>query len=271
MSSVAALDRNRSATNPAHEARLACRRGELTGHTAGIAPGYVQGNLCIVEKEYATDFAAFCQRNPKPCPVIGMSAVGDPSLPDLGDIDIRTDLPRYRVFRDGECVDEPTDVRDLWSDDMVAFVLGCSFSFEAPLIEAGIAMHHIERDTIVPMFRTSIDCVPAGPFSGKMVVSMRMMTPADAIRAVQITSRFPNVHGAPVHFGLPEQIGIADIMQPDYGEPPPIVRDDLVPVFWACGVTPQSVVLEARLPLVITHKPGSMLITDKWNADLAAF
>ena len=161
MSSVAALDRNRSATNPAHEARLACRRGELTGHTAGLAPGYVQGNLCIVEKEYATDFAAFCQRNPKPCPVIGMSAVGDPSLPDLGDIDIRTDLPRYRVFRDGECVDEPTDVRDLWSDDMVAFVLGCSFSFEAPLIEAGIAMHHIERVSVVPMFRTSIDCVPS--------------------------------------------------------------------------------------------------------------
>ena len=201
MSTVAALDRHRSAPNPAHEARLRARNGELTGHTAGIAPGYVQGNLCIVEKAYATDFAAFCQRNPKPCPVIGMSAVGDPGLPDLGDIDIRTDLPRYRVFRNGDCVDEPTDVRDLWSDDMVAFVLGCSFSFEAPLIEAGIPMHHIERDTVVPMFRTNIDCVPAGPFSGKMVVSLRMMTPADAIRAIQITSRFPNVHGAPVHFG----------------------------------------------------------------------
>ena len=154
---------------------------------------------------------------------------------------------------------------------MVAFVLGCSFSFEAPLMDAGIPMYHIERDTIVPMYRTNIDCVPAGRFSGKMVVSMRMLTPAQAIRAVQITSRFPNVHGAPIHFGLPEKIGVADIMQPDYGAPPPVVNDELVPVFWACGVTPQSVVLDAKLPLCITHMPGSMLVTDKINAELAAF
>ncbi|MGI9475944.1 MAG: putative hydro-lyase [Hyphomicrobiaceae bacterium] len=257
--------------NPALDARLACRHGELTNHTAGVAPGYVQGNLCIVDKEFATDFAAFCQRNPRPCPLIGMSAVGDPALPDLGDLDIRTDLPRYRVFENGVCVDEPTDIRDRWSDHMVAFVLGCSFSFEAPLMDAGIPMHHIEHDTIVPMYRTSIACVPAGRFSGRMVVSMRMLTPADAIRAIQITSRFPSVHGAPIHFGLPEKIGIADIMQPDYGTPPPVIRDDLVPVFWACGVTPQSVVLDAKLPLCITHMPGSMLVTDKINSELAAF
>jgi uncharacterized protein YcsI (UPF0317 family) len=271
MQLVAGLKETPHIANPAEEARLACRREEITGHTAGVAPGYVQGNLCIVDKAFATDFAAFCQRNPRPCPLIGMSAVGDPALPDLGDLDIRTDLPRYRVFENGVCVDEPTDIRDRWTDDMVAFVLGCSFSFEAPLLEAGIPIHHIQQDTVVPMYRTNIDCVPAGRFSGKMVVSMRMMTPADAIRSIQITSRFPSVHGAPVHFGLPEAIGIADIMKPDYGDPPPIVRDDLVPVFWACGVTPQSVVLEAKLPVCITHMPGSMLVTDKWNADLASF
>ena len=260
-----------STANPALAARLQCRSDAVIEHTAGMAPQHVQGNLCIVDKEFATDFAAFCQRNPKPCPVIGMSAVGDPTLPDLGDLDIRTDLSRYRVFEDGVCVGEPTDIRDLWTERMVAFVLGCSFSFEAALLDAGIAMHHIELDTIVPMYRTNIDCVPAGRFSGKMVVSMRMMTPGDAIRAIQITSRFPNVHGAPVHFGLPEAIGVADIMQPDYGQPPPIVRDDLVPVFWACGVTPQSVALNAKLPLCITHMPGSMLVTDKLNSDLATF
>jgi uncharacterized protein YcsI (UPF0317 family) len=251
-------------------ARLACRSGAVTGHTAGHAPGYVQGNLCILPKEFAIDFAAFCQRNPKPCPVISMGAVGDPTLPDIGDIDIRTDVPRYRVFKNGECIDEPTDILKYWTDDLVTFVLGCSFSFEQPLIDEGIPLYHIEHDTVCPMYRTSIDCVPAGPFSGKMVVSMRMMTPADAIRAIQVTSRFPAVHGAPVHIGLPEEIGVKDIMKPDYGDPPPVVGKGLLPVFWACGVTPQSVVLNARPPLCITHKPGSMLITDRLNNKLAA-
>ena len=263
--------RRAKAISPAAEARLACRNGVITGHTAGRAPGYVQANLCVLPADVALDFSAFCQRNPKPCPLIGMSAVGDPTLPDLGEIDIRTDLPRYRVFRDGVCVDEPTDISAYWRDDLVAFALGCSFSFETPLIEAGIPMHHIERNTIVPMWRTSIDCVPAGPFRGKMVVSMRMLTPADAIRSIQITSRYPAVHGAPVHIGLPEQIGIADLMRPDFGDPPAVYDNTLIPVFWACGVTPQSVVLEARPPLCITHKPGSMLITDRLNRELAAF
>jgi uncharacterized protein YcsI (UPF0317 family) len=259
-----------AAATPSQAARLRCRSGEITGHTAGQAPGYVQGNLCILPKTYATDFAAFCQRNPKPCPVIGMGAVGDPALPDLGDIDIRTDVPRYRVFKDGVCVDEPTDISGLWTDDLVTFVLGCSFSFEQPLIDEGIPLHHIDHDTVVPMYRTSIDCVSAGPFSGKMIVSMRMMTPADAIRAIQVTSRFPAVHGAPVHIGIPGAIGIKDLMTPDYGDPPPVVEEGLLPVFWACGVTPQSVVLNARPSLCITHKPGSMLITDRPNNKLAA-
>ena len=190
------------------EARRIIRAGEYTGHTAGIAPDYVQGNLCILPKELAQEFAAFCQRNPKPCPVIGMGAPGDPSLPDLGDIDIRTDLPRYRVFKDGKLVDEPTDIAKYWSDDLVTFLLGCSFSFELPILQEGIRLQHVERNTVVPMYRTSIDCVPAGRFKGRMVVSMRPFAPADAIRAIQITSRFPAVHGAPVHLGLPEAIGM---------------------------------------------------------------
>ncbi len=251
------------------EARRIIRAGEYTGHTAGIAPDYVQGNLCILPKELAQEFAAFCQRNPKPCPVIGMGAPGDPSLPDLGDIDIRTDLPRYRVFKDGKLVDEPTDIAKYWSDDLVTFLLGCSFSFELPILQEGIRLQHVERNTVVPMYRTSIDCVPAGRFKGRMVVSMRSFAPAEAIRAIQITSRFPAVHGAPVHLGLPEAIGVQDLMRPDWGDPPDMKPGEL-PVFWACGVTPQVAIEAARPSICITHKPGSMLITDKRNSALAA-
>lgn len=251
------------------EARRIIRAGEYTGHTAGIAPDYVQGNLCILPKELAQEFAAFCQRNPKPCPVIGMGAPGDPSLPDLGDIDIRTDLPRYRVFKDGKLVDEPSDIAKYWSDDLVTFLLGCSFSFELPILQEGIRLQHVERNTVVPMYRTSIECVPAGRFKGRMVVSMRSFAPAEAIRAIQITSRFPAVHGAPVHLGLPEAIGVHDLMRPDWGDPPEMKRGEL-PVFWACGVTPQVAIEAARPSICITHKPGSMLITDKRNSALAA-
>jgi uncharacterized protein YcsI (UPF0317 family) len=257
------------AIEDAREARRIIRAGEHTGHTAGIAPAFVQGNLCILPKDMALEFAAFCQRNPKPCPLIGMGAPGDPTLPDLGDIDIRTDLPRYRVFEAGRLVDEPTDIAKYWSDDLVTFVLGCSFSFERPLLEAGLRLAHIEHDTTVPMYRTSIACVPAGRFKGPMVVSMRAFAPADAIRAIQITSRFPAVHGAPVHIGLPEAIGIADLSRPDWGDPPRIEPGQL-PVFWACGVTPQAAIEAARPALCITHKPGAMLITDKLNTALAA-
>ncbi|MFQ5566441.1 MAG: putative hydro-lyase, partial [Paracoccaceae bacterium] len=207
--------------SPAREARLTIRGGKHRGHTAGLAPGYVQGNLCILPADYATEFASFCQRNPKPCPLIGMSAPGDPRVPTLAqDLDIRTDVPRYRVFRHGELADEPSDITDLWRDDLVAFVLGCSFSFEEALLDAGIPLHHIERGENVAMYKSNIDTVPAGRFGGKMVVSMRAMRPGDAIRAIQITSRFPNVHGAPVHLGLPHVIGITDLEKPFAGSRP---------------------------------------------------
>ncbi len=257
------------AAGPAHEVRLRARSGRLTGPTAGLAPGYVQGNLAILPKDLAADFLRFCHANPKPCPVIGVSNPGDPMLPALGaDLDVSTDLPRYRVWRDGDIVDEPTDVRSWWRDDLVAFVIGCSFSFEEALLADGLPIRHISCGVNVPMYRTSIPTVPAGPFHGPLVVSMRPLKPADAIRAVQITSRFPSVHGAPVHLGLPELIGIRDLARPDYGDPVPVEADEL-PVFWACGVTPQSVIAAARPAFAITHAPGAMLVTDLRNSRLA--
>jgi uncharacterized protein YcsI (UPF0317 family) len=230
----------------------------------------VQGNLCILPREHASDFGLFCERNPKPCPLLASSEPGNPRLPALGeDLDIRTDVPGYRVFRDGRHVEDLPDIRGLWNDELVAFVLGCSYSFEEALIEAGVPVRHVEEGRNVPMYRTDIDTVPAGPFRGKLVVSMRPFTPADAIRAIEITSRYPRVHGAPVHIGRPELIGIDDIGKPWAGDPTE-VREDELPLFWACGVTPQSVVLEARPSLCITHVPGHMLVTDLKNASLAS-
>jgi uncharacterized protein YcsI (UPF0317 family) len=253
---------------PSVAARHACRSG-MASSTAGVANGFVQGNLAILPEKLAASFHRFCQLNPKPCPIIGMSDAGNPRIPSLGlDLDIRTDLPRYRVWRDGEVVEEPTDIMAHWRDDLVAFVIGCSFSFEEALLADDIPIRHIERGVRVPMYRTNIACSPAGPFAGPMVVSMRPLKPKDAIRAVQITSRFPSVHGAPVHLGHPQGIGIADISKPDYGDAVPI-NDDEIPVFWACGVTPQAVIAAAKLPFAITHAPGLMLITDLKNKQLA--
>jgi uncharacterized protein YcsI (UPF0317 family) len=218
----------------------------------------------------AHDFLRFAQANPKPCPILAVSEPGDPQLPTLGEnLDIRTDLPKYRVWHHGKLVDEPSNIRDAWRDDLVTFALGCSFSFEQALIEEGIELRHVTLGSNVPMYRTSIRCTPAGPFAGPLVVSMRPLRPADAIRAVQITSRFPSVHGAPVHIGLPGEIGIEDLALPDYGDRVPIGSDEL-PVFWACGVTPQAVVAEVKPEFCITHAPGAMLVTDLLNAKLAS-
>ena len=249
--------------------RRRMRAGLFTGPTSGLAPGNVQANLVILPRDLAHDFLRFAQANPRPCPVLAVSDAGSPFFPSLGhDIDMRTDLPRYRVWRDGVLVDEPTDVRNLWRDDLVGFAIGCSFSFEEALIADGIEVRHIALDRNVPMYRTNIPCVTAGVFSGPMVVSMRPMKPADAIRAVQITSRFPSVHGAPVHLGLPEAIGISDISKPDYGDAVPVGADEL-PVFWACGVTPQAAIAQVKPAFCITHAPGMMLITDLKNTKLA--
>ena len=254
--------------NP-RDVRRAIRAGRHRRNTAGLARGYVQGNVCILPREYAEDFRAFCEANPKPCPLLATSAPGDPRLPELGeDLDIRTDVPRYRLFLNGVQSDEVSDLRDLWRGDLVTFVLGCSFSFEEALMQAGLRLRYVEQGTNVPMYRTSVDTVPAGPFRGKLVVSMRPFKPADAIRAIEITSRYPRVHGAPIHLGFPELIGIENLEQPWAGDPTE-VRGGELPVFWACGITPQSVVLEARPSLCITHSPGHMLVTDLKNASLA--
>lgn len=253
-----------------HE-RLRARSGELKVPTPGLAPGAVQGNVAILPKDWAEDFMRFCHLNQKPCPLLTASRPGEYMLDELGqDVNIRTDVPLYRVFRDGVVTDEVSEIGDLWQDDFVAFVLGCSFSFEEALVSAGLPLRHWERGTDVAMYRTNIQTTPSGPYRGPMVVSMRPFKPADAIRAVQITSRFPRVHGAPVHFGDPAEIGIADIAKPDWGDPVP-VHEGEVPVFWACGVTPQSVIEQAKPPICITHKPGHMLISDMLNAELASF
>lgn len=265
------LDTLQSRIRTGAEARQLFRQGHYTGFTHGFAPGFVQGNLAVLPKALAADFLRFCQLNPKPCPLIGMSpSPGNSSLPELGaDLDIRTDIPMYRIWRKGQLVDEVSDIRHIWSDDLVAFVLGCSFSFEDALLEDGLELRHQTCGCNVPMFRTSIACQPSGPFRGPMVVSMRPFRPADAIRAVQITSRFPAVHGAPVHIGLPELIGISDIGRPDYGDAVEVRADEL-PVFWACGVTPQAIIATIAPEIAITHAPGAMLVTDLKNSRLAA-
>lgn len=252
------------------EVRQRVRSGEVVGQTSGLAPGYVQGNVVIVPEDAATDFLIYCQRNPKACPLLGVAEAGDPHLPTLGqDIDIRSDVPGYRVFREGELVDTVTELHEIWRGDLVTFVLGCSFSFEEALLDHGIELRHIQQGTNVSMYRTDVATESAGRFRGELVVSMRPLRPADAIRAVQITSRFPRVHGAPVHLGDPSLIGIADLGTPDFGERAEVAADEL-PVFWACGVTPQVALRNAGLDLCITHDPGSMLVTDLRNSHLSA-
>ncbi|WP_426415052.1 putative hydro-lyase [Aestuariirhabdus sp. LZHN29] len=254
----------------AQELRQRIRRGEHTGNTSGFAPGFVQGNLCILPKDWANDFLQFCQLNPKPCPLVGMAAnPGEYRIPALGeDLDIRSDIPSYRIFRDGELVEEVADISDHWRDDLVTFVLGCSFSFEEALLADGLEVRNVTEGVNVPMYRTNIACNSAGRFSGTMVVSMRPMKAADAIRAVQICTRFPSVHGAPVHLGDPALIGVKDIAAPDFGDAVTIKPGEL-PVFWACGVTPQVALEQARPPFCITHSPGAMLVTDLPNSRLA--
>jgi uncharacterized protein YcsI (UPF0317 family) len=236
-----------------------------------MAQRHVQGNLVVLPEAWASDFLRFCQRNPKPCPLLAVGDPGDPGLPGLGaDIDLRHDLPKYRVWRHGELAEEVTSIAALWTADSVGFVLGCSFSFEQALMDEGVRLRHVEQGRNVAMFNTDIATQPAGPFKGPLVVTMRPLKAADAIRAVQITSRYPAVHGAPVHLGDPALIGIKNLAQPDYGDAVDVYADEL-PVFWACGVTPQAALAQARLPLVITHAPGAMLVTDLLNHQLASF
>lgn len=242
--------------------RSLIRKSDYGSHTAGLADGVLQANLAIMPEAFALDFMRFCQRNPKPCPLSGVSDTGNPMMFTLGpDIDIRTDVPAYNIYKHGKLASSASDISDIWQTDFVAFALGCSFTFEHALIRAGIKLWHIDNNTTVPMFRSNIDTVPAGPFHGQMVVSMRAVPAEQVELAIKISRQFPLAHGAPVHFGDPAAIGINDINQPEWGDPAP-VADANVPVFWACGVTPQVAIEQAGMPICITHTPGHMLITD---------
>lgn len=245
------------------------REGQLQGHTSGLAKGYVQANVVILPSAYAYDFLKFCFSNPKTCPLLDVSEVGDPSFPTFGNLaDIRTDVAKYNVYENGTLVSSPSDITHLYNDDLVSFLIGCSFTFEHALLDANIPVRHIEEQHNVPMYVTNIPATSSGVFNGPITVSMRPMTMQEAIKATEITTHFKNVHGTPIHIGNPQEIGIDNINKPDFGEAVSIYNNE-VPVFWGCGVTPQSVALEAKPSLMITHAPGHMFITDVRDSDMS--
>ena len=249
--------------------RSQIRKNEITTHTAQLAPGYVQANVVILPKSAAFDFLLFCQRNPKPCPVLEVLDEGSSLTKYTADkADLRYDVPKYRIYQYGELQEETSDLEKYWRNDFVAFLLGCSFTFDSALIAAGIEIRNITQGKNVPMFVTNIPTFPAGIFAGPTVVSMRPIPKDKIVKAVQVTSRFPGVHGAPIQIGESEKIGIRDVFNPDFGDSTDILEDE-VPVFWACGVTPQAVAMEANLPFMITHSPGHMFLTDLKDEDLA--
>lgn len=250
------------------QVRELIRAEKITVPTSGMCPGFAQANLVVLPKELAYDFLLFAQRNPKPCPILEVSDVGNRTLKKIAPgADIAKDIPKYRVYEHGELTGEYTDVSHLWRGDLVSFLIGCSFSFESELIEAGIEMRHNTMGCNVPMYITNLPCEPAGVFHGNMVVSMRPIPYEQVVKSVTVTAAIPSVHGAPVHIGDPKVIGIDDLSKTDFGDPVEIKPGE-VPVFWACGVTPQSAVMASKPPFVITHAPGHMLITDVKNVEL---
>jgi uncharacterized protein YcsI (UPF0317 family) len=259
---------NEAYISEAQRLRAEIRNGRFSGPTAGLARGVAQANLVVLPMEEAAEFHRFCLANPKPCPLLEVTGPGDP-VPHLlaSAADLRTDLPRYRVYRDGELTEERTDINDLWRDDLVAFLTGCSFTFERALVEAGVPVRHLELGCNVPMYRTVRQCVPVGRFHGPLVVSMRPIPASLVATAITVTEAYPHMHGAPVHVGDPAALGIMDLSAPDYGDAVPVEEGE-VPVFWACGVTPQAVALASRVPFMITHSPGHMFITDRLDADV---
>jgi uncharacterized protein YcsI (UPF0317 family) len=245
-------------------------RAGLRMPTASCAPGFTQANLVVLPQDVAGEFELFARRNPKPCPVLDIGEPGQPRTRLAPDADLRTDLPAYRIWRHGECVAEPGDLGEYWRDDLVAFLIGCSFTFERALVAAGVPVRHLEQGTNVPMIITNVECEPAGAFAGPLVVSMRPV-PAELVGVAEaVTARYPAVHGAPVHAGDPAALGIGDVSRPDFGDPVRAEAGDVL-VFWACGVTPQAALMRARVPFAITHAPGHMLVTDWPDADWAGW
>ena len=228
----------------------------------------MQANLVILPASDAHDFAEFCLSNDRPCPLLEQTAPGNPHpARSAANADLRSDLPRYRVFDQGQArTGELTDISALWREDFVAFLLGCSFTFEAALEAAGLPVRHLQENRNVPMFRTSVACQPAGRFSGPLVVSMRPYRPDQIEQVVAVTARYPTMHGAPVHIGDPRVLGINDLSRPDFGDAVTIHEDE-IPVFWACGVTPQLALAAAAPEIAITHSPGCMFVTD-WKEEM---
>lgn len=256
---------------PPDRVRTFIRNGRWDKPTAGLALGYAQANLVVLPAQYAFDFLLFCQRNPKPCPLLEVLERGEFEPREMAPgADLRSDLPKYRVYEKGILVEEIEDTCRHWKSDFVSFLLGCSYSFELALLEAGISLRHVEEGKVVSTYITNIACKKAGAFEGPLVVSMRPLPPDKVVRAIQITTRFSAVHGAPVHMGDPFEIGIRDLSKPDFGDPVRIAPGE-VPVFWACGVTPQTALIKSKPDVVITHSPGHMFITDVRNEDLATF
>ncbi|GHS95275.1 DUF1445 domain-containing protein [Synergistales bacterium] len=255
----------------AREVRQLIREGKWTAPTSGVSLGHAQANMIILPKDWAYDFLLYATRNPKPCPILDVTEVGSPEPKLIAPgADVRTDLPKYRIWENGSLVSEPADIKDAWRDDLVAFMIGCSFSFESALLQAGIGIRHIEENRNVPMYLTSVPCIPAGRFSGNTVMSMRPVPYNQVVKAVTCTARFPSVHGAPLHVGNPADIGVKDINKPEFGDAVTI-KDGEVPVFWACGVTPQAMVMQSKPPFAITHAPGHMFIADKRDSDYEVF
>jgi len=264
-------DHKRMMSLSPREVRQAVREGRWAGPTAGMAPGFVQANLVILPLDWAFDFLLFCQRNPRPCPLLEVTEPGDWEPRGLAEgADLRSDLPRYRVYREGVLTEEPSDIRTLWREDLVSFLIGCSFTFEGALLEAGLPVRHIEMGVNVPMYVTSVACRPAGRLKGPMVMTMRPIPAPMVARAVTTTSLFPAVHGAPLHIGEPGAIGIKDLSRPDHGDAVEI-REGEVPVFWGCGVTPQAAMVASKPPFAVTHAPGHMFVSDKKNVDYSIF
>lgn len=253
----------------AAEVRAAIRDGTLAGPTERLAPDYVQANLVVVPRAYAGELADLCARNPVPCPLVEAPLAPGAYAPRSAErADLRTDLGRYRVWRDGELTEQPRDVRALWSDELVAFLIGCSFTFDHALSEAGLVPRHYALDRNVPMYRTRVPLASAGRLRGMMVVSMRPYKEHEIERVREVTRPFRVAHGEPVAWGDPAQLGIDDLMHPEYGDAP-VLEDGDVPVFWGCGVTPQSVIVASRVPFAITHEPGHMFVTDRLHDECA--
>ena len=248
------------------ELRTLIARGEFSRPTAGECPGYIQTNMVALPRAYAKRFEAFAKANSKAIPVLEIIEDGHCSKTLAPSANILNEIPKYNILKDGILVETLKDITHYASEDLVFFLIGCSFSFENALIENGMPLRHVDEQKNVAMYRTNIKLTPMEGFEGDMVVSMRPIKKEKVADACIVTSHFPKTHGAPIHVGYPDMIGIDDISKPDYGDAIEIKPDE-IPLFWPCGVTPQNVITSMKLPFAITHAPGHMFVTDRKDSE----